>query len=629
MSWLWPWALAGAAALPVLLGIYFLRQRSRSLPVSSLLLWRHHLPERQRGRRLDRFRGNWLLAVEALALLFLVLAAAGPATDRATELRPLVVVVDASFSMAAGVSPGDTTSAWQEARRALLDELDGATGPHLSVSVVAAGPEPRQLVRGAAPEEVAEHLADWQPTAPGSDLERALEQAREIGGEQARLLVLSDHPPPVPPTDPRLEWWSFGRGVDNLAIVNAVRSRRDEPPGVDPSSGSWVLVEVAHFGRAPTSTTLRIEAWSEARSEPAGGRGESVVLASEVLRLGPGEKVRRRLPVPTGADIELFLPGDALALDDHALLPAGDDPRVKVRLELETDALRRALERVLGATGRVRWVESGAEWVIREHPGTGSPDDVSTHPGEPPPWILDWHVPRDPSAFLGPFLVDRHHPLGHDLDLGGVIWAADTESSTLGPGERAVLRVGNHPLLIDRSLTGGGHHLDLHLDPELSTLEQSPDWPILWWNLLAWRAAERPGVEPVAARLGAPVRWVRPPGEDAEARWQLPGGELRTLEGGGPSFELLAEPVGEHRLEDGERVWRFAVNALAAAESDLRRRGTGRWGRWDDGASTTGDPTASSTREQRPFTWGLVLLALGVLIGHLYWTSEPAAEAVE
>ena len=79
MTFAWPWAFLGLLALPVLAAIYWLRQRARRLPVSSLLLWREAPESRIGGRKIERFESPPIFWLELLILALLVVAAAGPA----------------------------------------------------------------------------------------------------------------------------------------------------------------------------------------------------------------------------------------------------------------------------------------------------------------------------------------------------------------------------------------------------------------------------------------------------------------------------------------------------------------------------------------------------------------------
>jgi hypothetical protein len=143
-----PMALAGlAAAVPALVAIYWLRRRFRRYPVSSLMLWLDPRPPREGGSRLDRLQTPLLFFLELAALILLVLAAADPQVQSAQRARPLVVVLDDSFSMRAG----GADSPRSRAIGALEQEL--RRSPRYSVRFVLAGEPSRTgcAARRAAP----------------------------------------------------------------------------------------------------------------------------------------------------------------------------------------------------------------------------------------------------------------------------------------------------------------------------------------------------------------------------------------------------------------------------------------------------------------------------------------------
>ena len=74
----YPLALLGLAGVPLLVGIYLLRNRFRRQPVSSLMLWLDAREVRQGGTRIRRLQTPLLFLLELLAILLLVLAAAEP-----------------------------------------------------------------------------------------------------------------------------------------------------------------------------------------------------------------------------------------------------------------------------------------------------------------------------------------------------------------------------------------------------------------------------------------------------------------------------------------------------------------------------------------------------------------------
>src|SRR5262249_49650606 len=156
----------------------------------SLMLWVDAHEARAGGTRLQRLQTPLLLLLELAALVLLVGAAADPHVRTTQGTRPLVVVLDDSFSMLAGAD-----SAPSHGHKALLDELRAR--PPYSVRFILAGERPQVLgeaVRSAG--EADRLLAGWRCLAPASRLEEALALAGEVGGELALLLVVTDRAPP-------------------------------------------------------------------------------------------------------------------------------------------------------------------------------------------------------------------------------------------------------------------------------------------------------------------------------------------------------------------------------------------------------------------------------------------------
>src|SRR5271170_676530 len=133
----YPLALIALATLPALAAIYILRNRFRRRQVSSLVLWRFHVQSKSGGAKVHRLQLPLLFFLELLVLL--VTAAAGPQWKLPQSARPLIVVLDDSFSMRA-VSDG--VSAQTRAKK-FLEKLFRQPPP--STQLILAGSEPRSL----------------------------------------------------------------------------------------------------------------------------------------------------------------------------------------------------------------------------------------------------------------------------------------------------------------------------------------------------------------------------------------------------------------------------------------------------------------------------------------------------
>ncbi|MFN0087783.1 MAG: vWA domain-containing protein [Blastocatellia bacterium] len=562
--------IALALAIPALAAIYWLRNRARERRVSSLLLW---LDERQRwegGRRVHRLRTPLLFFLELLAILLLAAAAAGPLLRAGDAARPLVVVLDDSFSMRAGAAE----TARDRAVRAIESELRG--NRYNPVRFVLAGESPQLL--GEAGEDVGEALRllrGWHCGAATAKLDEAVAFGFELGGPRARLLVVTDHAPPEPSADGRLQWRAFGAAASNFAIVQAARGIRD--------TEDRVMIEVANLAPSPGATTLEIDS-----------------AAAQSLALAAGETRRIVLTLKPGAPpLRARLREDALRADNELLLLPDARPPVRVEVRIKDATLRSLTERALESIAAVTRTADRPDLMITDETG-GSPSTDN-----PQSWTL--HLLREPDAasLLGPFVLDRTHPLTEGISLGGVVWGAGRSEQLPGT---PVITAGNIPLLTDLD-RAGAHELRLRLRPDLSTLQETPTWPILLANLIAWRADAAPGLRPANIRLGEQATLTLAPGIDAVTLID-PSRNSRRIPVVERSIALRADAVGLHEIDAAGIRFAFAANALRREESDLTQAASGRWGNWANAASLQW--------EYRGIAWALLLMIL-ILLGFHAW----------
>jgi hypothetical protein len=568
----YPLALIALASLPALAAIYILRSRFRRQPVSSLVLWHFHVQSKSGGSKIHRLQLPLLFFLELLGLLLLVVAAAGPHWQLPQSTRPLIVVLDDSFSMRA---VRDHVSA--QARAADFLEKLFRRQPPPSTRFILAGTQPRFL--GASVRswpEAARLLPQWKCWSPGAAIDSAIALAAEFGRQQANILVLTDHKPADEKIfNPRLEWRAFGSPLDNLAIINASRTAFG---GQD-----RCLLEIANYSGEARTTQLLVQT------------GSNDVQRS-TLSIGAHGQQRLIFNIPSAAPVlRASLDPDALAEDNAVQLLPPIRKRVRVRVALTNANWNSLASRALEATGLRAAISDDPELVIHESDAVSSSNS----------WSLRWLSPAGTTAYVGPFILDQSHPLAEGLTLKGVVWAA--AALTNAPGEVPVMLAGNTPLLTTREDALGRRHLTLNFNPELSTLQNSPDWPILFWNLLQWRAAESPGLKESNARLGTEVN-LKTTGEPVTVI--LPDGTTTRFSKTGGDLALETPMPGIYTVVAGAVTSRFAVNPLAADESDLSRCATGQWGAW-------GDETERRF-EEASAVWMFGLAALAILVTHLY-----------
>jgi hypothetical protein len=576
-----PWALAGGAlAATALLAIYFFQRRHREREVSSLLLWAAVRPPSAGGRHREPPRLPLTFWLELLVLALLALAAAAPLLPLTRRARPLVVVLDDSLSMQASR---------EESRGVVEGKLTG--GAYAPIRIVLAGGTPRMAGAAAGSQaETLHQLTQWTCLAPTGDLDAAIAMALQSGGPNALILVVSDHAPSGNLPKGRLQWIARGRQLANVAFVGAARSAGER---------DRATFEIANFAGRPQATTLTISR-------------AGVVLQRRRLELAAGGRTRvdAELPVGGGA-IDAAISGGA-AFDDRVTLLPERRPPVRVRIDVADAGLRELVTTALDASHEATITDVGPELLITDHAVAAGAI----------PWRLEIDARKAAGAFVGPFTVDRTHPLTEGVALEGVIWGAPLQAASpaVKPVGVPVVMAGGLVVLGDEP-SALGHVVRLALDPVASNLQRSPAWPALLWNLLEWRRAAAPGVHYANVPLGGSAA-VTLDAEGVRADIRAPDGSLRQAVAtagplGKPIVAIEAAQPGIWTVSAKGVSYRFACNALVPEESDFSRAASGVWGAW------SGEALENNGRiDISPF---LLLLALALLAGHQRLAAEGTA----
>jgi len=573
-----PLAFLGLLAVPLLLAIYWLRNRAKERRVSSLLLW---LDEKQRwdgGRQIHRLQTPLLFFLEMLAILLLVTAAAKPLVKTGELARPLVVVLDDSFSMLAGADD-DSRSIRKRAAQAIENEI--RSNHYEPLRFVLAGETPQLLGEATeSAQQAIQQLQNWKCGSPSAKLDEAIALAFEIGGGRSRVLAVTDHAPKQQISDSRLQWWSFGSPEPNLAFINATRTAHD--------GEERVMLEIANLSSTSAKTGLTIESLGAANSP-------SPVTNPQTLAFGPKESRRITLTLKNGsAPLRAKLSTDALAIDNEVILMPEAARIVRVDLRLRDAVLRELIEKAVESSRQSRLTSENPELIIG--------DESLANASDAEAWTLQLVREQGASSYLGPFVIDKAHPLTEGLSLGGVVWGA---GSSQIPG-MPIITAGNIALLTDVE-RAGRHELRLRLTPNLSTLQETPNWPILIWNLISWRAGAAPGLRQSNLRLGGEANLTVESGTQTVSLVD-PSSKSRKLAVNGKTVAIKTDRAGIYEVRANQNKYAFAVNAISREESDLTSTASGQWGNW---------ATAPSLQwEYRSITWLLLLFGLLAIAIH-------------
>jgi Ca-activated chloride channel homolog len=475
-----PWWLAGLALLLPLLLLHLRRPTLAVREVPSLLVWeRIGGAPSEADRRLRPPRNPWLLALQALALVALVGALAGPSSGTAAPPRTTVYVLDDSLWMQIGSRSDD-------ARRAIL--RSATADPHARVAVVTAGATPAVAFRGSAT-AAAGALAHLRPDASSGDLAAGITLgAGLLQGARGRLVVLRAPESPMPAV-------TAAPGQLSIRVVGRVSPDQglfapEARCGIGPS-GACEVVATLRNGAA----RARIDGYTAFID---GRRAASLRVAVPARATST-----IAFTAPAGSAVRLHLTSpDELAADDTAWVDvpglAGAPAASTVTLVGDPSTalpLARAFASVPGVTLRLR-----TPATYRRRDALASTLVVLAgflpRDGLPPsPAVALIAPPRLPGGSIDGAIASptiSGQAIGSEL-LRGV----DLTSLTIDRGAAELLRL---PPWLDHVLwTPSGPLLAagddgrrrlavLAFDPARSSLTQLPALPILARNVVRWAA---------------------------------------------------------------------------------------------------------------------------------------------
>ena len=576
-----PIAFLALLAVPLLVAIYWLRNRARERRVSSLIFWMDVRQRWEGGRRIHRLQMPLLFVLELLAIVLLAAAAAKPLMRAGDAAKPLVVVLDDSFSMQAGKLVGGEDSSRNRAARSVESEL--RSNLYEPVQFVLAGETPQVLGEASSgSEQVKRLLQKWKCGAATAKLDEAVAFAFELGGKRARVLVVSDHAPQQEINDSRLQWWTFGASLPNIGIVNAICSARGEE--------ERVMLEIANLSSQSATARLTIESGNQ--------------QTPQSLTLAGNESRRITLTIKHSAGkLRAWLGEDGLSVDNQVVLLPESSKLVRVDLRLGNAGLKELVEKTVGSLSQIQRNSERPELIITDSA------DVKVDDAES--WTLQLLNEKDASSYLGPFVVDKAHTLTEGLSLGGVVWAAGKSELPGTP----IITAGNIALLTDVD-RAGRHELRLRLRPELSTVQQTPNWPILISNLIAWRASVAPGLRQPNVRLGGEATLVVD-GDTQSVTVIDPEQKSHQLAARDSAVTVKADLAGEYKFVTETATYSLAVNAISREESDLTNAASGRWGNWANATSLEW--------EYRSLVWLLLIVVLSLLAAHAWLANRQNA----
>lgn len=431
-----PAALYALLALPVILLIHFLQERSRRVRVSTLFLLEHAAPVSVGGARIERLRNSLPLWLQLLAALIVTWLLAEPRWTREDSRQSIAIVLDSSISM----------TAFQEN---LEPSLSKALAPWSSAAATTdwllteSDTRRPTLYRGTDLSTLLSSVKAFAPTRATHDPGDALTLARSLVKATGTVLFVSDHRPASLPTDVGLI--AIGTPFANIGFAGLTTT---QSTATAPSGEATYAVLV----RNPSTEPQTREWWTELPQAPQG----SQLTAKQSLTLAPGQSLTLSGAFPPSIDqVILHLTPDRFSIDDTFPIRRPQPRRLIAEIRLPSGPTRQLFTTLLTSLENLDLPTNSPSSSSSSSSSLAPPDLLITELGESVPT----HALQFTSAGTGsttaldpaPVVADNH-PFTRDLDWASLLTPTPADL-TLADTDQPLLWKGGKPLALLRQDT--------------------------------------------------------------------------------------------------------------------------------------------------------------------------------
>ena len=430
-----PSALYALLALPVILLIHFLQERSRRVRVSTLFLLEHAAPISVGGARIERLRNSLPLWLQLLAALIVTWLLAEPRWTRQDSRQSIAVVLDASVSM----------SAFQENLEPTLSKALAPWSRAATTTDWLLTPSDTRLptlYKGTDLTALLNTLKAFSPTQGTHDPTNALLLARSLVKATGTVLFITDHRPTSLPSDTGLI--ALGTPFPNIGfagLTTTAAQTTDSPPPKNPQSAihnpqSTYSVLV----RNPSPEPQTREWWTELPQAPPG----SQLTAKQSLTLAPGQSLTLSGTFPPNLDqVILHLTPDRFPLDDTFPIRRPQPRRLTAAIHLPPGPTHQLFTTLLSALENLDLPPNSSS---SSSSSSSSPSPVEQAAGLPPSPISHLPSPNSGGEAAPPDLLITE--LGESVPTHAIQFTSAGTGSTTALDPAPVV-ADNHPFTRD------------------------------------------------------------------------------------------------------------------------------------------------------------------------------------
>lgn len=445
------WAIIGSLSIPVLIGIYFLRNRYPERPVSSLLLWDFPEFKMRKGINRNKFiseRSFWLELLTFLIFLLLLFQIIMPI------FRPkqhLVYVLDNRYSLQAKNLSG------KKVYEKIVEEILAESKNESMVSVIIADQYPQLLVANVTPNEFFnETLRKWKPTSMSFDWQLTKILLTEISDSNTRVIIYSDRYLNNLNEFAGVELRMVGASQDNFAFINGSFSRN--------LSAGRVQALIKGIPKDPLKVfpSIKVKIIQD-----------QVIKEIEALNIENSNIYSMDTTVSSGnKTVEVHLSKDNLEEDNFLRLEPAPQRILRVKVQIQNKELNELFNKTLGIFEDILVTSTEPHVLITDQFDAaikipqlllGLPKSFTTGEGQ---------------DILGKVILQKDFHLLKDMELNNIRWRGCQKVTAVFSSYLYQLEIPIFGKLLNHEQEVFFWNADL-LKSDFRTL---PDWPIFWDN---------------------------------------------------------------------------------------------------------------------------------------------------
>ncbi len=625
--------------LLALIAIYFLFRHSKVKVVSNLFLWTQQIKTVKSGTILRKLPLPLTFFIEFLIITLLILAAVNLMIPKKSLQKNATVILDNSFSMRAKNKEQQKTLnelVLIQLEKLLKEEHNGQ-----KIRILLAGRDTKNLGTFSTVNEALYQLKNnYRCNENIANLNETLALAKKFNIQNNPIYIFTDQKP-MQKLSSEVEWHAVGKNIVNTAIINCSRSKIN---GVDKC-----MIIIANLSPKSQDTTLTITEKNQKKSEDNDNENYEIFNKQILLAGNALKKITVSLPKNTG-QITAKISDDNLKFDNTVTLFPENLQKLTVKVIVENKKISSLINQALLVSEKVVLVNTDPQLIITDNYRNFSLlahnmliiDDKTSFKN-----VKENNATAKSKvdstiklltdkgySFTAPFTVDRLHQLTLGLNLKNAIWGSRILNNdiVLNKVDREKITSKNkillkkisdsNPIVMAKQRlllstikddVSGKENIFMFYDPQKSTLQNTPAFPILFWNLVDWLINKKSGLLQHNYRSGEKIAFKIDSIKNKENFKLIKENDEEVIlhKNYTNTYLINANNPGLYTIKNSKKVYQFYVNSLSFNESDLM-----------NGKITKIYKQDKEKQQQVKYyyslSWILIILALLLMTYHYY-----------